>query len=208
MNGKQLLRRSLGALSSCHGPLFANHIVKMLSGFRRVPVLIIVVALVNTVAISACAEIDETAKNLGIVENLYQAFANGTVKDITSLMDEDVEWLVAGPATIPFAGSYCGKSEVERFFSNAISQIEVVEQTIDRYIPSGNTVAVLIYEHMRVKSTGKEYRTNAVHLYVLENEKIVRFEEFVDTAAQVVAFATLPDQLGEISVPPRPCKAP
>ncbi len=42
---------------------------------------------------------------------------------------------------------------------------------------------------MRVKNTGKEYLSNWIHMYTLDNGRVTMFEEFIDTAALVCAFS-------------------
>lgn len=50
-------------------------------------------------------------------------------------------------------------------------------------------VVALGYEHLEVKADGRSYRSTWAHVYTLRNGKVVKFEEFVDTAAQAAAFA-------------------
>jgi ketosteroid isomerase-like protein len=64
----------------------------------------------------------------------------------------------------------------------------VLDQQVFDFLVKGEMVAALGFEKMRVKSTGKEYQSNWVHLYTLCNGKIVRFEEFIDTAAVAAGF--------------------
>ncbi len=47
---------------------------------------------------------------------------------------------------------------------------------------------MIVRPHMRVKNTGKEYRSNWIHMYTLDNGRVITFEKFIDTAALVSAF--------------------
>jgi ketosteroid isomerase-like protein len=134
------------------------------------------------------AQASEAQVNQRIIESLYAAFQRGDAEAIAALMHEDVEWIAPGPSIIPFAGKHRGRDSVQRFFELAVQSIDVIQQTVHRYIAQRDQVAVLVLEHMRAKRTGKEYRTEAVHLYTLRDGRVVRFEEFADTAAQAAAF--------------------
>ena len=104
-------------------------------------------------------------------------------------MGDGIVWTHPGnPDQIPFAGKFEGKAGVSRFFEIVFEQIDVVEQNIKSYIDGGDNVIVTGYEHMRVKNTGREYRSNWIHMYTLADGKIVAFEEFIDTAELVSAF--------------------
>ena len=129
------------------------------------------------------------ATNLQIVKNVYAGFAAGDMEAVLKDMGDGIVWTHPGSSDqIPFAGIFEGKAGVSRFFEIVFEQIDVLEQNIKSYIGGGDNVLVLGYEHMRVKNTGREYKSNWVHMYTLANGKIVAFEEFIDTAELVSAF--------------------
>ena len=129
--------------------------------------------------------------NLQIVKNIYAGFAAGDMETILKDMSETIVWTHPGnPNQIPFAGKFEGKAGVSRFFEIAFEQIDVLEQNIKSLIDGGDKVIVLGYEHMRVKNTGREYKSNWIHMYTLADGKIVGFEEFIDTAELFFAFNT------------------
>ena len=128
--------------------------------------------------------------NLQVVEAIYKGFETGDMDAILNSMSEDIVWLHPGkPEEIPFAGRFDGKAGVQRFFESAFAQIDVVEQKIHSIEASGDKVIVIGYERMRVKDTGKEYQSNWIHMYTLADGEVIAFEEFIDTAALVAAFA-------------------
>ena len=127
--------------------------------------------------------------NLQIVKNVYAGFAAGDMEAVLKDMSEMIVWMHPGkPDQIPFAGKFEGKAGVSRFFEIVFEQIDVLEQNIKSYIDGGDSVVVIGYEHMRVKNTGREYKSNWIHMYTLSDGKIVAFEEFIDTAELVSAF--------------------
>jgi ketosteroid isomerase-like protein len=130
----------------------------------------------------------EDSANVSVLKELYAAFGRGDVAAIGRLMSESVEWVHPGPKTIPFAGTFKGMEGVQRFFQIAGESIEVKDQKLLGFLEKGDQVAVLGFEHMKVKATGREYQSNWVHLYTLQDGRVVRFEEFIDTAALEAAF--------------------
>lgn len=127
--------------------------------------------------------------NLRIVQNVYAGFAAGDMEAVLKDMGDGIVWTHPGnPDQIPFAGIFEGKAGVSRFFEIVFENIDVMEQNIKSYIDGGDSVIVTGYEHMRVKSTGREYKSNWIHMYTLHGGKIVAFEEFIDTAELVSAF--------------------
>lgn len=137
---------------------------------------------------AATGAVAADSANVAALKQLYAAFGKGDVQAIAQLMSDQVEWVHPGPAVIPFAGTFKGHQGVQQFFQIAGERIEVQEQKLFSFVEQGDCVAVLGYEHMKVKATGREYRSNWVHLYTLQDARVVRFEEFIDTAALAEAF--------------------
>lgn len=131
-----------------------------------------------------------TASNAQAIDTIYASFATGDLEGVLSVMDDSVVWLHPGTkAEIPFAGEFKGPEGVREFFSIAFSSIDVVEQDVFSTVSEGDQVLVLGRERMRVKATGKEYDSNWIHAYTLRDGKVVRFEEYIDTAQLKDAFA-------------------
>jgi hypothetical protein len=129
------------------------------------------------------------ADNRAVIAGIYESFETGDTATILGSMADDVVWLHPGPGSIPFAGKFEGKAGVQRFFDTAIASIDVLEQRVHTLLADGDQVAAIGFERMRVKATGREYASEWVHLYTLRDGKVVRFEEYIDTAALVAGFA-------------------
>lgn len=166
------------------------------------PRQLLLLSLVSVFAIlpGACATTDyqfhgvrsamHERENLDAVKDIYAGFAAGDLDVILGKMDDDVVWEHPGSRSeIPFAGRFEGKAGVLRFFEIAMQSIDVLDQQVNGYLVNANVVAALGHERMRVKASGREYQSNWVHLYTFVAGKIVRFEEFIDTAELRRAFA-------------------
>ena len=149
----------------------------------------LIVSLLSQYATAGDATLTADEQSAAVVTQVYQGFENGDMEGILALMSDDVDWIHPGHADIPFAGTYKGKQGVQHFFENAFEHLDVVEQQVFDFLVKGDRVAALGFEKMRVKVTGKEYESNWIHLYTVRDGKVVRFEEFIDTAAVAAGFA-------------------
>ena len=56
------------------------------------------------------------AANIQVIRSTYAAFNAADLTAIMSFIAEDSTWHNQGPANIPYAGTYNGKTEIPRFF--------------------------------------------------------------------------------------------
>ena len=131
-----------------------------------------------------------TTSNSQVIETIYENFAKGDVDGVLSVMADDVVWFHPGSKDeIPLAGEFNGIEGVREFFTIAGTRLDVLDQEVFSTVAEGDQVLVRGREHMRVKDTGGEYDTPWIHAYTLKDGKVVRFEEYIDTAQMRDAFA-------------------
>ncbi len=136
-------------------------------------------------------EANMSVSNAQIVGGIYESFGKGDIEGALAVMDETVIWFHPGSKEdIPFAGEFEGPEGVQEFFRIALSNIDVLSQDVHSTVSEGDRVLVLGHERMKVKATGKEYASEWIHAYTLKDGKVVRFDEFIDTAERQAAFAT------------------
>ena len=126
--------------------------------------------------------------NADVVQQAYAAFGQGDILAFLSLLADDVEWTLQGPSVIPYAGTRHGHEGVEEFFSLVGETIEFEQFEPRKFVTQGDTVIVLGYERSLVKSTGRTFEQEWVHIYTLRDGKIDKVRIIDDTAAQVAAF--------------------
>lgn len=104
---------------------------------------------------------------------------------------DNVEWIVDGPADIlPFAGSFNGKEEVQEYFKVINSALEITSTTLDSYLVNVRKISTTIVIEGSVKSTGKPFKVNAVHVWELNRRgKIEKVKVYFDTYKMVKAFS-------------------
>jgi ketosteroid isomerase-like protein len=74
-----------------------------------------------------------------------------------------------------------GKDRATTFLRNILTQTEVLSFEPQQFICEGNMVVVTGQEHQRAKSSGKEIKQKRVQVYAVENNLIIRMEEFASS---------------------------
>lgn len=118
-----------------------------------------------------------TTPEAKVVENMFAAFAEANVDKILETVSEESVWIYHGTQIIPKA-RFEGKEGAQRFFTNILNRTEILSFEPRQYIVEGNMVVVLGSEHQRVKRSGKELKQQWVQVYTVENNLIIRMEEF------------------------------
>ena len=126
-------------------------------------------------------------ENEQVVREMYAAFGRGDVPAVLDTLAEDIEWRIAGPSELPYAGLHRGRDEVAKFFETlgGSSEFEVFEA--QEYFSRGDKVVVLGHERQRVKATGLVVETEWAMVFTLRGGKIAKYHNFVDTHAVAAA---------------------
>jgi ketosteroid isomerase-like protein len=126
-------------------------------------------------------------ENEQVVQAMYAAFKRGDIPGVLDRLAEDIEWRIAGPSELPYAGLHRGRDEVAKFFETfaQASEFEVFEP--QEYFSRDDKVVVLGHERQRVKATGRVVETEWAMVFTLSGGKIARFHNFVDTHAVAAA---------------------
>ena len=128
-------------------------------------------------------------ENVQIVQDLYAAFGRGDMPAILGLLDEEVDWHFVGrPADVPFAGCRKGHQEMIEFFTIVAQNCDVYEFGPHEVVSFADRVVSLGRERVGVKGTGHIFESDWVHLFTIREGKIVRLQEFYDTATIAAAF--------------------
>ncbi|HRI19326.1 MAG TPA: nuclear transport factor 2 family protein [Panacibacter sp.] len=114
-----------------------------------------------------------------VVMQGYQNFGKGNFGSITDACTDDVSWDVTDNPSAKVANIYKGKSEVTNFFKVLGDNMQIIKFEPYRFFADGDEVTVFI--HTTYKLDGKEYNANLVHYFMIKNEKIASFKEYVDT---------------------------
>ncbi len=130
----------------------------------------------------------DSNQNKQLVMQAYGLYDKGDIKGVLDLCADDVCWTSADIAQVPFSGRYDGRYEVGEFFTSLAGTMDTVHFTPRDFIAEGDKVVVTGDAHWRVKATGADFSSDWVHIFTVRDGKVVRFEQYTDTAAAEAAF--------------------
>jgi len=137
-------------------------------------------------------------QNVRLVQQAYESFGRGDIQGLLNSLSEQVEWRTPKPEGVPFGGEYRGRDAVGRFFSELNQHEEVKRFEPREFIAQGDRVVAIGFYSSRAKATGRMAESEWVHLFTIRNGKVVKFQEFFDTAAALIAHrkASAPQAAG------------
>jgi ketosteroid isomerase-like protein len=130
------------------------------------------------------------ASNVEATKKGYESFRRGDIQSLLKdLIDDNCTWISPGPSDkLPWAGTFKGKQEIANFFAQVDANLEFTEFTPREIIEQGETVVVLGTLAGRAKKTGKPVQNEWAHVFKFSHGKAVFFQEYIDTAADVLAM--------------------
>lgn len=123
---------------------------------------------------------DEQA-NVRVVEGMFSSLQRGDLAGVLDRLGDDIEWRIAGPSELPYAGIHRGRDEVARFFQafGQAAEFEVFEPR--EYLAKGDKVVVLGHERQRIRASGQVVETDWAMVFTLRDGRIARFRNYVDS---------------------------
>jgi len=115
-----------------------------------------------------------------LVTQTWTAFGQGDVKTAFANMSDNVSWLI--PGSIPgVSGLKRGKDEILKFMAGVGASFpEGLKSEIRRTYCDGDAVILELTNRGKV-SNGKNYENEYCFIFELEDGKIRRIREYVDT---------------------------
>ena len=117
------------------------------------------------------------------VKEIYAAFQGGDVQAILKKLDANVQWEFEAPAQISFSGKREGPTEVAGFFESIAKDYKDSNLQITTFVASADVVAAFGRYKATVRATGKPVDSPVAHLFEFREAKVVRFINFLNTAA-------------------------
>ena len=130
--------------------------------------------------------------NTKTVQRIYDNFRgsdlrSADMKSVLDLYSDDVEWHVPEMENVRIGGKRRGREGVKAFFSALAEHYELLQFEPKEFIAQDDKVVVLGRYSWRVRATGRDFSSDWAHVYTLNGGKIVRFHEYMDTAAELQA---------------------
>jgi ketosteroid isomerase-like protein len=136
-------------------------------------------------------------QNVAVVREAYAAYKRGDMPGLLNTMADDVGWFLPGPKEIlPYVGKRQGKQQVAQFFTTVAATQEAEQFDPSEFIAQGDRVVVLGHYRWHVKSTGRNFSSDFVHVFTCRNGKIGDFHEHFDTHAAATALSSAQSAAG------------
>ncbi|BBB64822.1 ketosteroid isomerase [Undibacterium sp. YM2] len=127
--------------------------------------------------------------NLNIIKSTYEGkISEKNGKNLQRYLATDASWTEA--KGFPYAGTYIGFTDIQKnvFYRLATEWLDY-KFTVEDYVASGDKVVAYGTYSGTHKTSQKSFTARVVHLWQLKDEKIIRFEQFVDSHSVIVAMA-------------------
>jgi uncharacterized protein len=140
-----------------------------------------------TVVLLGCASAPQSAPtnpgpNTQTVRALYDAFGRGDIPAVVARLDENVVWMEAESIPPAQGNPYRGpRAVVEGVFGMIPTIWNDFRVSVERVIDGGNTVVALGRYRATSKQTGRPLDAQFVHVWDVQNGKVVRFQQYLDT---------------------------
>jgi uncharacterized protein len=122
-------------------------------------------------------------ENVNIVLSIYEAFTKGDVDTVLSLLDPQVEWNEAENFIYADDSPYIGPSAVlEGVFMRIGAEWDNFSSSLNEIHDAGETVVAQGYYSGTYIRNGRQVRAQFAHLFTLRNRKVVKFQQYTDTA--------------------------
>lgn len=138
--------------------------------------------------VTSCVKINKMGgsnmpkSNLEMIQSTYEGSASSNAKHLAEALSEKAEWTEA--EGFPYGGTYIGVEAImENVFSRLGSEWDDYKASVNTYHEVSEK-DVIIAEGMYsgvYKKTGKSFEAEFVHVWQLENGKIVKFKQYVDS---------------------------
>ena len=124
------------------------------------------------------------------IEGMYAAFAKGDVPYIIGALDPQVEWWEAENFIYADKNPYVGpESVLMGVFGRIMKDWEWFTVTPEEVLDAGDSVVGRGYYAGKHRQTGREVRAQFAHVFKLRGGRVVKFQQYTDTAQFLQAVA-------------------
>ena len=143
------------------------------------------------------ADSSDAASPRETVEAAYAAFAESDMEAFAGLMAPDIIWNEAEGNPYADLNPYVGPEAVmSGLISRLVADWTSLSVTPDEYVVDGNRVVVFGRYDQAWKATGRTIDIPFVHSWTVEDEQLVAFQQYTDTASLATTMAEPPQAEG------------
>ncbi|QIG53794.1 SnoaL-like domain-containing protein [Altererythrobacter sp. BO-6] len=117
-----------------------------------------------------------------LIEGIYAAFAAGDMAAFTNALAPDIVWNEAENYPYADRNPYRGAQQIiEGVFGRTAEDWDGFAVQMNDFVDGGDRVVAMGRYSGTHKETGKKLDVQAAHVWTIENDKVVRFQQYIDT---------------------------
>jgi uncharacterized protein len=128
--------------------------------------------------------------DVAVVRAFYEAAARRDVDAILDLLDPEV--VLRAPESLPWGGTFHGHEGVQEFFGKLAEEPVENRREVQEYLDAGDRIIVQLHLFGRAKGGDTETEVPEIHVWTVQNGKIVDLEAIFDTATALRAWLSQP----------------
>jgi uncharacterized protein len=122
-------------------------------------------------------------ENRKTIEGMYDAFGRGDIATVLAGLDPDIEWWEAENFIYADGNPYIGPQGVlQGVFARLGGEWEGFAVSAKEVLDAGETVVGQGYYSGKFRQTGRDVRAQFAHVFTFRNGKVVKFQQYTDTA--------------------------
>jgi ketosteroid isomerase-like protein len=128
-------------------------------------------------------------ENVQVVKDFLAAIGDGDKQRLLALVAEDIEWIIPGEDWA-LAGTHRAHAGVEGVLRKASEEIEMAYPKPPDFVAQGDRVLVVGVAIGKIKATNKPFKDDWVFDITVQNGKLKKIREYIDTQALARASET------------------
>jgi len=129
-------------------------------------------------------------ENRETVQGMYDAFGRGDIGTVLAALDPDVEWWEAENFIYADNNPYVGPDAVlQGVFARIGGEWEGFSVSPKEVLDAGDTIVGHGIYSGKFRNTGRDVRAQFAHVFTFRDGKIVKFQQYTDTAQFKAAVA-------------------
>jgi len=130
-----------------------------------------------------------TQENVRIVKDFFAAMGSGDKQGLLALSSGDIEWVIPGEDW-PLAGTHRGHAGLAEVLRKASVEVETTYPEPPEFIAQGDRVLVIGVATGKIKATNRPFEDDWVFDITVQNGKVTKIREYIDTQALARASET------------------
>jgi uncharacterized protein len=124
--------------------------------------------------------------DVAVVRAFYEAAARRDLDAILDLLDPEV--VLRAPESLPWGGTFRGHEGVQEFFRELAEEPVENRREVQEYLDAGDRIIVQLHLFGRARGGDTETEVPEIHVWTVQNGKILDLEAIFDTATALRAW--------------------